>query len=87
MFRYTFRVYKLVPGTTCTFRPVEVVTEAPGFAEAIRWLDAEHPGHGVMEHLRGLWRGERLVAEPVDAAGSNPATAVGSTPTRPSEGP
>lgn len=76
--RFTFVLYKLVSGTTCTYRPIEVTREASTLAEAIGWLDTEHPGHHVAEHTRGLWRVEESAAGgTADTPGSNPGAPTG----------
>jgi hypothetical protein len=54
--KFVFKVYRLVPGTRCTFVPVEVTTVAATFAAALVELESTHPGHGIAEHTRGLWK-------------------------------
>jgi hypothetical protein len=53
---FEFRVYVPVPGSRCTFTPVIVRKPARSLQEALLLLDDTHPGHGISEHLRGLWQ-------------------------------
>lgn len=55
---YIFKVYKLVPGTRCTFMPLEVRESGVNFFEAVTRLGANHPDHHIAAHLKGLWREE-----------------------------
>lgn len=56
MTTFVFRVFKEIPERKHHFQPVEVEVEGNTVQEALKKLDATHPGHCIGEHTKGLWR-------------------------------